>query len=173
MANKITLRHAEIARKNFRGAERRDKAGHVVNSEGNRNFLLIIPDDMVTELIDDGYTVKDFRPDENGNADSYIQVKVGFQYKPPTVWLVTAKSDGTKKRTRLTEGTINQIDELAPSDIKDIKIVVRPVPGEDRNGNPKITPWLETMYVEIDDMDPFADDYDFADENDGYECPFE
>ena len=156
---KIEIRGARISRKNFAGKEKRHpKTGKVVNSEGNRNFLLIIPDDMVNGLIDEGWNVRQFRPDEvtGEPGDYYIAVKVGFAYKPPTIWLITDKKSG-KTRTRLDEDDVKILDEVQPIDIK---VVVRPVFGTNDDGSTKITAYLELMYAEIENSDPFADDYD-------------
>lgn len=172
MAN-VIFSNAIIKRKNLEGREVR-KGRDIVNSEGNRNFLLIIPEDRVQEMFDMGFDVKQFSPDEHGNPGNYyMQVKLGYKIKSPKVWLVTKKANGKSKRTLLDENNLKDIDKLAPSDIINVRLDLRAVKGFDKHGNPVTKAWVNIMYVEIDDMDPFADDYDFDDENDGDECPFE
>lgn len=162
MANnipKIEIRGAKIARRNFRGEERRWQ-GKIMNSEGNRNFILILPDDMVDDVINDGWNVKQFKPGEDGEpGDYFINVKVNFGYKPPAIWLISEKSDGTKTRTRLDEDTVGELDF---ADIIDVKVLVKPVVRQSSfTGEDMVTAYLETMYVEVAASDPFADDYDF------------
>ena len=166
MANKIEIRGAEIKRKNFEGKEKRNpKNGKVVNSEGNRNFLLVIPDDMVEELVEEGYNIRQFREDEvtGEPGDYYLPVKVGFAYKPPTIWLITYKKSG-KTRTRLDEHDVKCLDSFTKDMTRDVKLVVRPVYGTNDDGSTKITAYLELLYYEIDSSDPFADDYDWDDD---------
>jgi hypothetical protein len=155
MSNKIEIRGAHIARRNFRGEERRF-GGKIMNSAGNRNFLLILPDDMVGDLIADGWNVKQFKPAEDGTpGDYFINVKVNCSYKPPVCWLVTEKGDG-KTRTRLDEDTIGELDF---ADIIDLKVVVKPVRRVDEyTGKETVSAYLETLYAEVENGDPFADD---------------
>jgi hypothetical protein len=151
----IEIRGAHIARRNFRGEERRF-GGKIMNSAGNRNFLLILPDDMVGDLIADGWNVKQFKPAEDGTpGDYFVQVKVGFNYKPPTCWLVTDKGD-SKVRTKLDEDSIGELDF---ADIVDLKLLVKPVRRVDEyNGQERVTAYLKTLYAEVESGDPFADD---------------
>jgi hypothetical protein len=162
MANnipKIEIRGAKIARRNFRGEERRWQ-GKIINSEGNRNFILIIPDDMVDDLMNDGWNLKQFKPSEDGEpGDYFLNIKVNFSYKPPTIWLISEKPDGNKTRTRLDEDTVGELDF---ADIIDVKILVKPVVRQSSfTGEDMVTAYLETMYVEIENTDPFADDEDW------------
>ena len=153
--NKIEIRDARVARRNFRGEERRF-GNKVMNSAGNRNFLLILPDDIVGDCISDGWNVKQFKPSEDGTpGDYFINVKVNFSYKPPVVWLVTRK-DGKPVRTKLDEDTIGELDY---ADIIEIKLVVKPVIRTDEySGKTTVSAYLETMYCEVENSDPFADD---------------
>lgn len=159
--SKIEIRGAKIKSRNFEGREKRNpKNGKVVNSEGNRNFLLVIPDEMVEDLIKDGWRIGQFRNDEvtDEPGDHYLPVKVGFAYKPPVIWLVTRKGE-TKSRTRMDEETVGELDYAVFSDVK---LVVRPVVRTDEyTHETSVTAYLETMYVEIENTDPFADDEDW------------
>ena len=157
--NKIEIRGAKIARRNFRGEERRWQ-GKIINAEGNRNFILILPDELVGDLIAEGWNVKQFKNGEDGEpGDYFINVKVNFSYKPPTIWLVSTKTDGTKTRTRLDEDTVGELDF---ADIVDVKILVKPVVRQSTfTGEDMVTAYLETMYVEVESGDPFAEDFDW------------
>ena len=156
--NKIEIRGAHIARRNFRGEERRF-GGKIMNAAGSRNFLLILPEDIVDDVIADGWNVKQFKAAEDGTpGDHFINVKVNFGYKPPVCWLVT-KKDGGKTRTRLDEETIGELDF---ADIVDLKVVVKPVCRTDEyTGKEIVTAYLETLYAEVDNADPFGDDEDW------------
>jgi hypothetical protein len=171
MANKIILRDCVIKSKNFSGKEKiNKKTGRIVNSEGNRNFLLIIPEDMQEELYEQGYNIGQFSPDEVTGApgDYYLPVTVGFKYKPPVIWLIT-RTGSKKTRARLDETTVKNLDEFGPDDLFDIKVCVRPVNTTKQDGTKTIKAYLETMYATCDNSDPFYDDYDWDDE----EAPFE
>lgn len=170
-AQKIVLRDAKITCKNFSGKEKINKhTGRIVNSEGNRQFLLIIPDDMHEELYEQGYNIGQFSPDEVTGApgDYYLPVTVGFKYKPPIIWLIT-QTGNKKTRARLDETTIGELDAFGRDELFDIRICVRPVNTMRQDGTKAIKAYVETLYLTCDNRDPFADDYDWDDE----EAPFE
>lgn len=171
-AQKIVLRNARITSKNFAGKEKLNKhTGRIVNSEGNRNFLLIIPDDMQEELYEQGYDIRQFNPDQmtGDPGEYYLPVTVGFKYKPPIIWLIT-QTGNKKTRTRLDETTVGDLDAFGRDELFDIKVCVRPVNTTKQDGTKTIKAYVETMYLTCDNSDPFADDYDW---DDGTDCPFD
>lgn len=144
---KIKISGAKIVNRNFRGEERR------FNKAGDRNFILVIPEDMVEDLLAEGWNVKQFKPSDDGTpGDHFIRVKVGFDKRPPMIWLVTEKA-GKKVRTMMTANTIGELDY---ANIIDCKLTVRPYIYDGG-----VTGYVETMYVEIENIDPFAELYDF------------
>lgn len=103
---------ARIACRNFSGEESQK------NREGDRNFLLVLPDEDIADL---------FLNDTNEYGDSwnvhvkndnpedpwiYIPVKVKFNSMGPSIFLVTGG-----KRRRITEKTVHMLDRITIANI--------------------------------------------------------
>ena len=107
-------------------------------------------EDMVNTLTNDGWNVKILSardPDET--PTNYIQVKVSFDYYPPSVYIISGKH-----KTQLDEDTINLLDS---ADIQKVDLTIRPYQWE-VNGKTGVKAYLKTMYVTIFE-DEFADEY--------------
>lgn len=114
----IEIANARIyGRPNFAGLERTHN-GRIVNSAGNRNFCIELPDDGIRladgkgtpvtpeELINMGWTNIRARVDEDQNISCYwMVVKVNFGNRPAVVWSVTGN-----KRVKVDESTIDLFD---------------------------------------------------------------
>lgn len=115
----IEIPNAKIwGRPNFSGMERSNK-GRIVNSEGNRNFCVSIPEEGVVlkdgtgawatpeELIEMGWNVKIYTGGSENDAPSYyLPIKVNFgSFRPPVIWSVTGN-----KRVQVTEETVDLLD---------------------------------------------------------------
>ena len=144
----IVLENARIIFKNFSGK----KTDY--NDEGNRNFGVLIPDDIVDDLIADGWKVK-FRPPREDDPEHYEQpwlpVKVKFGQYPPEAWMVTRKG-----RVELNEETIGQLDYAR---LDGCDIVIRPYNYPALAGRPAgVSAYLKTLYANISEGD-FEDKY--------------
>lgn len=85
---------------NFRGLPSR------YNAEGNRNFCLVIPEDMVDGMLHDGWNVKATRPkNEEYQPQHYIQVNISWAKFPPSVRFITSRGE-----TEIDESVIGQLD---------------------------------------------------------------
>ena len=154
-----TINGARIFMKNFSGEER-DK-----NPKGNRNFALYLDDEqLVEELVNDGWPVKWFPPregDPDQRPQAWMKIKIKFRY-PPDVYLVTRK--GKKK---LTEHTIGQLDM---TNIAQCDLTFSPYNYDASSVCPAgVSAYLREMYVvkseselsakysNIDDIDDISD----------------
>lgn len=91
---------AELLFRNFSG-----KAGRF-NTEGERSFATILPNEIADQMLADGWNVKYLDPREEGDeARAYISIKVKFGYKPPRIVLI---SSGV--RQNISEGNIDTLD---------------------------------------------------------------
>lgn len=133
----ITIEGARIIFRNFQGR------GSDYNAEGNRNFGLILDQDLAKQLEHDGWNVKHLRQREDEDAPQpYLQVKVKYGKIPPIVYLVSSRG-----KTKLDESTIGQLDWAR---IATVDLIVRPYVYPATPLRPSgVAAYLKSMYVTI------------------------
>lgn len=123
--------------RNFSG-----KAG-AYNAEGQRNFCVLLDDELANRMAKDGWNVKYLEPrDETEGPQPYIQVKCRFDNFPPKVVLVTSRG-----KSIMNDETISNLDY---ADIKTTDMVITPYEW-DMNGKTGITAYLKTLYVVLEE----------------------
>ena len=148
VTSNIHLEGARLIFKNFQG-KRTD-----FNDEGNRNFGVLLDDDLADKLKADGWRVKYLQPkpdDPEEHAKPWLFVRVKFNPYPPIAVLINSR--GKKK---LTEETIDQLDW---SVIKNCDLIIRPYNYPAIKGRPAgVAAYLKAIYVTISE-DEFAEKY--------------
>lgn len=135
----ITLEDVQILFRNFEGRETE------YNNPGNRNFCVLLNDDIGKAMQHDGWNVKLLKPREEGDEPKpYIQVTVGFKIRPPRMVMINSIS---KRRTILDEETCQLLDW---ADILTADLIIRARPWSVR-GNAGIKAYLKTLFVIIDE----------------------
>lgn len=166
----IKIEGARLIFKNFQGK------GNDFNKEGDRNFGVLIPDDMVEVLQNDGWNIK-FRPPrpDDGYEQPWLSVKVKYGKYPPIVTLINSSG-----KMRLDEESVGQLDWTR---IKTSDIIIRPYSYDeivDKKGNvirsSGVAAYLQALYVTVledDFASKYADipDIDKADDTED-EMPF-
>lgn len=149
----LQIDDARIIFRNFAGAASK------FNRAGERNFALVIDDEMIAdELIKEGWNVK-IKPgrDEDEAPFMYLPVKVKFNDRGPAVYLVTGG-----KRNRLDEESVACLDDV---DILSVDMDIRPYDWVIQEGTPDEksgrTAYLQSICV-TQEIDRFA--ARFADE---------
>lgn len=144
----VLMEGVRLIFRNFTGKEGQ------YNREGDRNFGVILPDDVAQAMLEDGWNVKYLKPredDEEQVETPWLSVAVNFDKgKPPKIMLVTERG-----RTLLDEQTVEQLDwadiavDEATGDPK-VDLIVRPYAWNvsDKQG---IKAYLQSMYVTIDE----------------------
>lgn len=154
----VTIEDARIVFRNFSGKE------GPYNREGDRNFAVILPEDLAAQLLEDGWNVKRLKPRpedlENGveQGNPYISVSVSYKGRPPRIVMITSRN-----RTELTEDIVEMLDYV---DIKQVDLIFRPYNWEVR-GDHGVKAYLKTMYITINEDElelKYADDFEPADE---------
>lgn len=138
--NTVLMEGVRIIFRNFAGKEGQ------YNREGDRNFGVILPDDIAERMLADGWNVKYLKPredDEEETETPWLSVSVNFDKgKPPKVMLVTDRG-----RTALDADTIDTLDW---ADITNVDLIVRPY-GWEVSGRTGIKAYLQSMYVTIEE----------------------
>lgn len=144
--NTVLMEGVRIIFRNFAGKEQQ------YNREGDRNFAVLLDDEVAQAMANDGWNVKWLKPredDEEGVEQAYLQVTVGFKGRPPNIVMITSRG-----RTNLTEDTIETLDW---ADIRNADLIVRPYEWAVQ-GKTGIKAYLQSLYVTIEE-DALAQKY--------------
>lgn len=131
----LVMEDARIVFRNFAGAE------GMYNREGDRNFCVLLEDDLAEEMRQDGWNIKRLKPregEEQGTA--YIQVSVGFKGRPPRMVMITSKG-----RVELGEEACVLFDW---ADIEKVDLIIRPYHWN-VNGRTGVKAYLKSIFVTI------------------------
>ncbi len=153
-AKTFMVEDARLVFRNFVGKEGQ------YNREGDRNFSVILTDDVAEQMLKDGWNVRYLAAREEGDTETpYIQVAVNFNNRPPRVVMLTSKS-----RTNLDEGSVEVLDW---ADIKMVDLIAR---GYEWNVNGKtgVKAYLQSLFVTIEE-DALERKYDTYGDNSGEE----
>lgn len=110
-AGPLLIKDAKMLFKNFTGL------GKPLNSEGDRNFNVVIDPQLAPKLIEDGWRVKKLKDRQDGDdvieGDYVLKVKVNYgKGRPPRCVVITSQN-------RVDWGA----DEIGALDVADIKKV--------------------------------------------------
>lgn len=136
------IEDARIIFRNFTGEKKQ------FNAEGDRNFCVIIPDDYVEVLQDDGWNVKWLDPREEGDLPTpYVQISVAYKIRPPRVVMVTSR--GQKP---LNEETVHLLDF---AELRKVDLIARAYEWVLFEGTPQekrgTKAYLKTLYATVEE----------------------
>lgn len=137
----------QIMFRNFEGVANK------YNNAGDRNFCLIIDEELAEELEAKGFTIKRTKGNEDYDSVPYIKIKVGFTLKdgsdnayPPKIFKID--SSGMK---RLDKNTVKVLDG---SRFKFVDLVFSGNPYQDRDtGATRYSAYLSNFYGTIEEND--------------------
>lgn len=134
----VIIEGARIIFRNFAGKET------MYNSEGDRNFCVLLEPDAARAMAQDGWNVKTLKPRDGSDEEPqpYIQVSVGYRHRPPRVVMVTSKG-----RTDLTEAELEVLDWV---DIANVDLIIRPYTWN-VGGRGGIKAYLKSFFVTIEE----------------------
>ncbi len=145
--NTVMMEGVRIIFRNFTGKEGR------YNREGDRNFAVLLDDEIANTMAADNWAVKWLKPREDAEEDdtpqAYLPVSVNFKGRPPRIVLITSRG-----RTILDE---TQVEMLDWADIINVDLIVRPYEWV-VNGKSGVKAYLQSLYVTIDE-DPLEAKY--------------
>ena len=137
--NSVVMEGVRIIFRNFAGKEGK------YNREGDRNFGVLLDDDIAEAMAKDGWNVKWLKPrDEDEKEQAYLTVAVNFKGRPPRVVMVTSRG-----RTPLGEEDVEVLDW---ADISNVDMIVRPYEWA-VNGKTGIKAYLKSIFVTINEYE--------------------
>ena len=133
------------------------------NQQGYRKFNIEIPEELATEMIEEGWNVKPKARTKDSDEIMYIlECRVRFDKIPPEVFMLV---DG--KKVKLTENNIHRLDGMQTG-----KVDVLLNPSYWNNcGRSGYTAYVKKMMIEVI-QDDFDKDYNLNDDGDD-EMPWE
>lgn len=135
--NNVTLEDVRIVFRNFSGKEGR------YNREGDRNFAVLLPEELASDMAADGWNIKHLSPRDDGDTpQAYVQVSVNFRGRPPRVVMVSSRG-----RTNLGEDEVNILDWV---EIDKVDLIIRPYQWE-VNGKTGVKAYLQSIFVTIEE----------------------
>lgn len=136
-AKTFMVEDARLVFRNFSGKEGQ------YNREGDRNFSVILNEEVAKLMLKDGWNVKYLASRDEGDPDTpYIQVAVSYKNRPPHVVMITSTA-----RTNLTEESVEVLDY---ADIAMCDLIARAYEWE-VNGKTGIKAYLQSMFVTIEE----------------------
>lgn len=133
----LTIEGARTIFRNFAGKE------GMYNREGDRNFCVLLDDDVAMQMAKDGWNIKTLKAregDEEGHEQPYIQVSVNFKGRPPRIVMITSRG-----RTDLGE---DECEVLDWADIQNVDLIIRPYDWN-VNGKSGVKAYLKSIFVTI------------------------
>jgi hypothetical protein len=142
-SNNVVMEGVRIVFRNFAGKESE------FNREGDRNFAVLLDDEIANAMAADDWNIKWLKPredaDEGESDQAYLPIKVNFtKGRPPRIVQITSRG-----KTNLSE---NEVEVLDWVDIKNVDLIVRPYHWN-VNGKTGISAYLQSLYVTIEEDD--------------------
>lgn len=133
--SQVTIEDARLVFRNFAGREGQ------YNREGDRNFGVLLPNDVAQAMAEDGWNVKQLKPREEGDLPQpWLQVSVSYKGRPPRIVLVTSRG-----RTTISEDLAELVDY---ADIEKADLILNPYEWV-VNGNSGVKAYLKSIYITI------------------------
>lgn len=139
-AKTFMIEDARIIFRNFEGKEGQ------YNKKGDRNFAVILDNDVAKQMLKDGWNVKYLAAREEdgevGEDTPYIAVSVNFNNRPPRVVMITSAA-----RTNLNEDAVEVLDWV---DIRTADLICRGYDWE-VNGKTGTKAYLQSLFITIEE----------------------
>lgn len=131
------IEDARIIFRNFAGKEGQ------YNREGDRNFAVVLPEDLSKQLMKDGWNVRFLKAREEGEEDTpYVQVAVNYSNRPPRITMITSSS-----RNVLGEESVDVLDWM---EFKTADLICRGYEWT-VNGKSGVKAYLQSLFVTIEE----------------------
>ena len=134
----VILEDAKLLFRNFTGAAKD------FNTEGDRNFCILLDEKDAATLRDLGWNIKDLKQkDEGAPIESYVEVAVEYRKgRPPRAVMINSKG-----RIDLGADEIGIFDAI---DMDGVDVIINPYPWK-VNENRGIKAYLKSIFVTINE----------------------
>jgi len=151
----VLLEGVRLLYRNFSGMPGR------FNSEGDRNFNVVLPEDVAKQMEADGWNIRWLQPREEGDPEAPI-LKVNLKYekrdgtptRPPLVVMISMKPDGSEAKTTLSKEMLPVLDW---AEIVNVDLIINPY-NYSAQGRTGISAYLKSIFVTIR-VDPLEAKY--------------
>lgn len=142
---RLLVEDAKIIFRNFKGIERD------YNSEGDRNFSVVLEPELAKQLIADGWRVKQLKPrGEEEEGDYHLKVKLNYKTgRPPRCVLRTSKTS--------TDLGQDEVELFDVADIKKADVLINGWWSDMQGGG--FSGYLKTIFITINE-DELEEKYD-------------
>lgn len=130
----VTLENVTIAFRNFAGKE------DTYNREGDRNFAILLDEDLAERMLQDGWNVKHLKPRDEDPPQAYLQVAVSYKNRPPRIGLVTSRG-----LNYLSEDQVEMLDWV---DIEIADVTLNPYEWA-VNGKTGVKAYVQSLFIKI------------------------
>ena len=111
------------------------------NSQGDHNFTMIIPEERVAELREEGWNIREMAGYEEGDPPEFLlKAKISYKYEPPKIYLIKGN-----RRFRAEERDLADIRRDTCEQIDVILSPSRWVNGNDSG----ITAYVKELYAKV------------------------
>lgn len=132
-----TIDNAEVVFRNFAGLEKQ------YNDAGDRNFCIILSEDLANEMAAEGYNVKRLPATEHRPERLYVKVTVSFKGRPPRLVMI-----GSRGRVDLDEDTCEMLDF---ADIRRVDLIIRPYHWGPIRGATGVAAYVQSFFLFVDE----------------------
>lgn len=137
--NRVVFQDCRILFRNFSGREGQ------YNREGQRNFTLVLDNDIAAQMQEDGWNIKYLRPrDIDEEPQAIVNVEVSYKKRPPRIVLIT-QHHGSLVKTDVPEDLLNILDWV---EIANVDLILNPSHWE-VSGKSGIKAYLGSIYITI------------------------
>lgn len=127
-----------------------DGRADTFNDEGDHNFTIIIPPELVDDLREQGWAIKENQGREEGDPNEYLlKVKISYRFEPPKVYLIK-----NKRKIRADE---RDLADIKRTTTEQIDVIIQPSPWV-HGGNSGITAYVKELYAVVKES-RFAERY--------------
>lgn len=127
------------------------------NAEGDHNFQIILPEGMVPELRQQGWSIREMPGYEEGDPSEFLlKVKISYRFEAPKIYLIkTNPETGVTRKYRCEQ---RDLADITRRTTKKIDVIIKPNFWSHGQSS-GITAYVKELYATVE-QSRFADRYD-------------